>query len=73
MSDKYYPKVLDIQCVCWVHVPSSSFHVIGDIIISSIIFVCWMYQNILLMHCDSSSQREVRVQKTQATTLFGRL
>ena len=27
MNDKYYPKVLDIQSVCLVRVPSSSFRV----------------------------------------------
>ena len=64
MNDKYYPKVLDIQSVCLVRVPLSSFHVIGDTIISSILSVCRTYQNILCVHCDSSSQRQVRVQKT---------
>ena len=77
MNDKYYPKVLDIQSVCWVRVPSSNFRVIGDIMISSILFVRWIYQNILRVHCDSSSQREVRVRKThypvwEIDTLFVR-
>ena len=53
-----------MQSVCLVRVPSSSFRGTGDIIISSILFVCRMYPNILHMHCDSSSESEVRVQKT---------
>jgi hypothetical protein len=44
MNDKYLPEVLDIQSVCLVRVPSSRFRVIGDIIISSVLFVCRTYK-----------------------------
>jgi len=47
-----------------VRVPSSWYDVIGDIIILFVLFVCWTYQNILWVHRDSYSRREVRVHKT---------
>jgi hypothetical protein len=63
MNDKYFHKVLDIESVFAARA-SSWYHVIGDIIILSVLFVCRTYQNIPWVHCDSYSQREVRVHKT---------
>ena len=64
MNDKYCHKVLDIESVCLVRVPSSWYHVTGDIIISFVLFVCRTYQNIPWVHCNYYSQVGVRVQKT---------
>jgi hypothetical protein len=47
MNNKYLHKVLDMQSVCLACMTSSCFRVIGDIIISSILFVCRTYKNIV--------------------------
>jgi hypothetical protein len=64
INDKYFHKILDIKSVCLVRVPSSSYHVIGDIIISFVLLACRTYQNIRWVYCNSNSQVEVRVHKT---------
>ena len=64
MNDKCFHKIPDFKSVYLVRVPSSWYHVIGDIIISSVLLVCRTYQNIRWVYCDSYSQVEVRVHKT---------
>ena len=61
---------LEIQSICRCACHQVVFMLLGDIIISSTLFVCRTCQNIRCVCYDSYSQREVRMHKTHCPSRF---